>query len=103
MSPLGLGGDGLDGAHEDVRDDVDGDEAVDEAGEVEEDAEPPGPGHLYEEGQQDPLLRAHVLGPACRLAQGRSCLGALCTEILSNNSPKPNETTEVEMGKTINK
>ena len=81
MSPLGLGGDGLDGAHEDVRDDVDGDEAVDEAGEVEEDAEPPGPGHLYEEGQQDPLLRAHVLGPACRLAQGRSCLGALCTEI----------------------
>ena len=42
----GSGGDGVDGAHEDVRHDEDGHEAVEEAGQVEGDPEPERPGDL---------------------------------------------------------
>ena len=43
---LGGGGDGVYGAHEDVRHDEDGHEAVEEAGQVEGDPQPEWPGHL---------------------------------------------------------
>ena len=66
LSPLGLGGDGLDGAHEDVRDDVDSYEAVDKSGKVEENSELPGPGDLHKEREEDSFLRANILGLGAR-------------------------------------
>ena len=62
LSPLGLGGDGLDGAHEDVRDDVDGNEAVDKSSKVEDYPHLPRPGELNKEREQDPFLRAGITG-----------------------------------------
>ena len=56
LDDLGLGGDGVNGAHEDVGDDVDCDKAVDEAPKVEAHPQPPRPGHLDEQWQEDSFL-----------------------------------------------
>ena len=72
----GGGGDGVNGAHEDVGHNEDGHEAVEEPDQVERDPDPEGPGDLYEEGEDHPLLAALVLGPAPdRLMAGVELLG----------------------------
>ena len=65
---LGLGCDRLDGAHEDVGDDVDSHEAVDQTSKVEDNSELPGPIDFNKEREEDSLLRADILGftgPGC--------------------------------------
>ena len=58
---LGGGGDGVNGAHEHVRNHEDPEEAIDDAGEVEADPDPDRPAALEEEREHHPLHGARVL------------------------------------------
>ena len=64
MNLFGLAGNLLDGAHEDVGHDADSEEGVEQTDQVEHGPGSRGPGHLQEEGQDQALLCAVILGPA---------------------------------------